>query len=599
MTVRETQEFRELVEALGPAEKLLNLILNFPDHLWHNRPGVYVDGRWRAATRDEIEFHKSHGRLRDGGEFRAPGPNPEAIEKVYSTLAEIYEANNELAARLASYVMTATDWKDMKVVCAAFMLVQNRSGQPVFSEEDDGKQLLFHDEDYREIGEAMIKTYRRGSNRMMNPKMIQRIGVVLALPGVVEMNKTLGFGNPQKRKAFTGRYYNAVRDWLRQREMNLPLLEGLRKAGFGRTVRSLARMTGYKPETQRFFEILGWRQKQHRDGHRTIGLAGLNLERLSFAGLNEEQICKKIVDEGLRYKQVVGLLPREIGLTPAVFVAAMASLSDKDLVILTPTLEELGLLNHPAVKERWRTALASMEDQRARNIARNLKNRADAAAMQDAADRSLERTVAAATTEADLYIMFLIDKSGSMEGAIEKSREVLANLLQGFDLERLHIACFDNMGTYLKLRHASRAGVQNLLGSIRASGGTSHSAGIAAMAYNKVRIPAGADLVVFVVGDEDGEDGEVFARHIGDYGYRPAAFAHIVNVAQGWPRGRTVQTAARVLGVPYSEVQVEQFADAYQIQRTLRAILEARPAGPGRTVLIEKIMQTELLRKPY
>jgi hypothetical protein len=32
----------------GPAERLLDLVLSSSDHLWHNRPGVSVDGRWFA-----------------------------------------------------------------------------------------------------------------------------------------------------------------------------------------------------------------------------------------------------------------------------------------------------------------------------------------------------------------------------------------------------------------------------------------------------------------------------------------------------------------------------------------------------------------------
>src|SRR6185436_15687342 len=107
------------------------------------------------ATRKEIEEHTKNGRLRNG-EFRAPGPNPEAIEKVYGALADIWSANNELAARLASYVMKETDWRDMKVVCAAFMLVQSRAGEPIVEEQGGKRVVLFNDDDYREVGDAMI-----------------------------------------------------------------------------------------------------------------------------------------------------------------------------------------------------------------------------------------------------------------------------------------------------------------------------------------------------------------------------------------------------------------------------------------------------------
>ena len=120
------------------------------------------------------------------------------------------------------------------------------------------------------VGEAMVKFYQRSSNKMMNPKLIQRVGQVLALPGVIEINRLLGFGNPQKRKAFTGRYYGAVRDWLNFRESNPTMLDGLKKAGYAKTVRSLARMVGYKPQSQHFFEVLGWKQKQSASGHRRL-----------------------------------------------------------------------------------------------------------------------------------------------------------------------------------------------------------------------------------------------------------------------------------------------------------------------------------------
>jgi hypothetical protein len=50
--------------------------------------------------------------------------------------------------------------------------------------------------------------------------------------------------------------------------------------------------------------------------------------------------------------------------------------------------------------------------------------------------------------------------------------------------------------------------------------------------------------------------------------------------------------------VPYTEVNVEQFTDVYQVQRTLKAVLEAQPHREKGS-MIEKIMQTELLVSPY
>ena len=596
---RSAEEIQQLAESLGPAERLLDLIINFPDHLWHHRPGIVVNGKWRAATRREIRAFHRDGALPRGVEFRQPGPNVEAIVRVYRTLAQIWEANQELAARLASYVMRETDWRDMKVVCAAFMLVQDRCGSPIVDESGAVREVLFYDEDFREVGEAMIKFYARGSARMMNPKLILRIGKVLSLPEVAEINRDLGFGNAHKRKPFQGRYPKAVRDWLRFRESNETLLEGLKKAGYAGTVKNLSRMAGYKPDSQRFFEILGWPQTQHAGGHRSIGLDGtLQVRKLSFEGLSEAEICETIVAEGLGWKQVVGLLPSGIGLTPAICVALMDGLSDKDLVILAPTLEELGLLTNAEVKARWQEALRSQEDQRARNIARNLADREAAAQLEEAADQAVAKAVEESTAEADLHLLFLIDISASMEGAIALSKEALSMIVQGFPKDRVHIAAFNTVGYLLRPRHWSGKGVDHMLKAVQASGGTMYSAGLAAFRANRVELPKGAETILFCVGDEAGEAGQEFARNLDGWGYRPAAIAHLVNVAEGWSRGRTVRGAADALQVPYTEVAVDQFTDVYQVQRTLKAVLEAQPFR-ARQSLVEKILQAPLLTKPY
>jgi hypothetical protein len=137
-----------------------------------------------------------------------------------------------------------------------------------------------------------------------------------------------------------------------------------------------------------------------------------------------------------------------------------------------------------------------------------------------------------------------------------------------------------------------------MLKSIGASGGTIYSSGIRVFHENGVKIPAGADLILFAVGDEAGEQGDLFAENLKQFGYVPSAIAHIVNVARNQNRGSTVRRAAELLGVPYTEVNVEQFTDVYQVQRTLKAVLEAQPYREKGS-MIEKIIQTELLVSPY
>lgn len=570
----------------GPAEKLLDLVLSGSAHLWHNRPGLDVGGTWVAAA------HATPAQRAVGKPVK-PGLFVPAAVKLYRQLLDIHQLNSELMAHFASYALTQTDWRDLKVATCALMLVQQHAGQPVRG--DDG-QVAFHDDDYRAIGEAMVLHYERKSTRMLTPKAVLRVAELLELPDIASLNREAGFGDPASRKPPMGRWKRVASKWLAARESNLSMLQGLMKAGYKETLKKLARKAGYKPLTQGFFEVLGWKQKQAEGGHRTVGLSGLTLvKRERFDGLSEAEICEWIDAERLSYKEVVGRLPKDVGMTPAIMAALLPSLSDRDLRLMTPTLEELGLLAEPTVRARWEKAVQTATDQRALNIAKNVRSEVLRQKLEEASDNAARQAVAEATAETDVRVMFLIDKSGSMDGAIENSKEALARILAGFPMEKLHIAAFDTMGTVLRPKASNRTAVQHMLAGLKASGGTTHAAGVHALHRDGMRVPEGAKLVVIVVGDEAGEAGDQFARAFRDVGFPVAAMALLVSVAGG--RGNTVRTCASQLRVPFSEVNVDQFADPYQVPRVLKALLDA-PTLPGasQSGWVERVMRTPLLK---
>jgi hypothetical protein len=126
-----------------------------------------------------------------------------------------------------------------------------------------------------------------------------------------------------------------------------------------------------------------------------------------------------------------------------------------------------------------------------------------------------------------------------------------------------------------------------------------HASGVRALYQTGFRVPAGSKLVVIVVGDEAGEDGAQLARAFGEYGYVVSAIAVMVNVSGS--RGRTIQDCARSLGIPYSEVQIEQFEDPYQVPRVLRALLEAPTMGANvgaQIAWLERVLATPILQLP-
>jgi hypothetical protein len=571
----------------GPAERLLDLVLGSSAHLWHNRPGIDDGGVWKPAKR----------RARGSGAAARPGLFVPAAVDLYGKLLDVFRLNGDLMAHFASYAVLETEWRDLKVACSALMLVQSFAGQPIHG---DTGSVEFHEDDYRAVGQGMLLFYQQKSKRMMTPKSVLRVAQLLETPEIAALNRKAGFGAAAGRKPSLGRWKQAAARWLKVRESNLPMLQGLVAAGYKETIKSIARKAGYKPGSSVFFEVLGWKQKQSTGGHRQVGLQGLKLARRErFDGVSEAEICERIVEDRLTYKDVVGRLPKELGLTPAIMVACLPSLSDRDLRILTPTLEELGLLADAEIRARWEAAVASATDQRALNVARNVKSQAIREKLEEAADHAARTAVKAAVADTDMQVMFLIDKSGSMQGAIEQSKEALSRILAGFSPDRVHIASFDTMGTVLKPKAATRSAVQHMLGKVSAAGGTSHGAGVRALHQAGLRLPAGAQLVVIVAGDEAGEDGEQLAQTFRDLGYPVAGMALICAVAQG--RGTTVRTCAQALGVSFTEVDVAQFDDPYQVPRVLQAVLEApvptlfgHAAKPRRS-WVDKIMNTPLL----
>jgi hypothetical protein len=581
---------------LGPAEKLLDLVLSSSAHLWHNRPGLNVNGTWQPAARR----HGGAAVSPRGATKVAPGLFVPSAAVLYAKLVDIYKLNENLMAHFASYALKETDWRDLKVACAALMLVQPHSGQPVM----DAGEVAFHDDDFRSIGEAMLLFYEKKSTRMLTPKGVLRVAELLETPEIAAINRKAGFADPASKKAPLGRWKRAASLWLRIRERNLPMLQGLVKAGYKETIKKIARKAGYKPESAAFFATLGWKQTQADAGHREIGLTDLVLEkRERFDGLSEAEICEWVAEEKLGFKDVMGRLPKDIGLTPAIMVACLPTLSDRDLRMLTPTLEELGLMAEPQIRARWEKAIASATDQRGLNVAKNVKSAELKERLADASDNAAKKAVAEATAETDVRLMFLIDKSGSMEGAIEASKEALTRILAGFPAEKLHIASFDTMGTVCVPKAPNRAAVQHMLSGIKASGGTMHAAGVTALHSYGVRIPATAKLVLVVVGDEAGEGGDQLAKVFAKLGYTVSAVALLLSLAPTAARGNTVRTCAAVMKVPYSEVTVESFNDPYQVPRVLKALLDA-PAPVGVAVQgvpqagwVERVMKTAILQK--
>ncbi len=614
------------LESLGPAERILQTLLTYTDHAYHGRPGIVspdpsspVGVKWEPVThrvegdakvvyriskkqRERLGVLAEDGTRSAGypervmengrqvGIFRPSGLFPEVVAWIYQQIAEVWKLDNEFAARWASFAF-GQDHRDLKVILAAFMLVQSRAGLPIM---DEGVVLL-HDSDFRSVGEAMMLLRRNGKD--LDPKLLLRIHDVLSLPAVAEINRRLGFGR-SARRPFLGRWTQAVEKWLHYRDINPKALEALVKAGFRTQVMALCRRVGYKPESATFFQTLRWKQVQAEDGRRTLAIGQAVRDPESWERLSETKICQAIGTERPSWKRIMGLLGKK-EVTRAIMTAAIEAgcMSDKDLIIMTPTLEALGLLDVQVVRERHDRALRSAEDQRAINIAKNVRSTETKEKLQAAAEKAAQKAVETAMRDMRLY--FFIDISGSMTRAIPEAKKYLTQLLPAFPPDRIHIAVFNTVGREIQVRHASAKGVEAAFTGIQANGGTSYASGVRALCGRKPK--DGEDVLFFFVGDEE-EPGS-FENEVRSSGLRPTAFAL---VKLGSPSHSIVRTTAQRLSIPCFQVDEKTFADTYTVPRTLQNLIAATPVqAPSvgsvtsvRKSLVEQILSTELLQRP-
>ncbi|HXU82757.1 MAG TPA: hypothetical protein VN914_15255 [Polyangia bacterium] len=208
------------------ARRLLDVVLRMNVTVWYSRPGVDHWGYWRPAT---------HARR---GHWPAVAPGlfvPTAVA-LYETLLRIYRQDPGLLVHLVSLEKAKTPKRDLRVGCAALMLVQPSP-------------------ELRALGQELILLDDRTS-RTFTPKGVLRVAGLLETPEIAALNRQ-AFGLAGKP---LGRWKRAARHWLRGCETS-PRLATLVKEGWKETLKAIARKCGYRPLDPGFFTLLGWKQR--------------------------------------------------------------------------------------------------------------------------------------------------------------------------------------------------------------------------------------------------------------------------------------------------------------------------------------------------
>ena len=201
--------------------------------------------------------------------------------------------------------------------------------------------------------------YEKGSARMMTPKAVLRVAELLETPEIAALNRAAGFGDPAGRKPPLGR-------WPRRPRSGSPTARRTcrcsrawsRPATRRRSRSSRARAATSRAPSGSSRSSAGSRSRPTAATGGSASTVWSVRRRERFDGLSEAEICERIVAERCRTRRSSAGCRPGSGLTPAIMVALLPSLSDRDLRMLTPTLEELGLLADEEIRRRWERAIA-------------------------------------------------------------------------------------------------------------------------------------------------------------------------------------------------------------------------------------------------
>ena len=187
---------------------------------------------------------------------------------------------------------------------------------------------------------------------------------------------------------------------------------------------------------------------------------------------NSTEIAKLIIKNKVPYTVAVGLVPQ---ITPVILVALINSMSPQEVINNYASLEERGAMDNDDTKtliiaklEKAKTAknVSALKSKQAQKGGR-VKNEESKKILNEIADTQIKKKGVIKISTA-----VFVDKSGSMQGAIEVGKNVSA-LIAGATEAPLYVIAFDNMAKEIKAQGTGMTAWEKAFKPIRSDGGTS------------------------------------------------------------------------------------------------------------------------------
>ncbi|HEY9652335.1 MAG TPA: hypothetical protein V6C95_16880, partial [Coleofasciculaceae cyanobacterium] len=302
------------------------------------------------------------------------------------------------------------------------------------------------------------------------------------------------------------------------------------------------------------------------------------LKLLAIASSPLEQ-AQLIVDHKIPYTVAVGAIKQ---LTPTVLVALINSMSPQEVINNLKSLQTRGAMDNPQVK-----ALIDEKLEQAQSDSRvsALKGRIAADSTQLDADTAarLERVMDEQVKKRGKITKptaLLVDKSSSMENAIEVGKQIAA-LISGITEADLFVYAFDTLPYPVKASGNQLSDWEKAFQHLKAGGATSIGSPLEAMRLRKQRVEQ-----IILVTDEGENTAPYFAETYDAYKHdlkvEPSVVVVKVGYAYNWLEQRLQERQA--------QVDTFTFAGDYYSLPNLIPLL----SRPSRLELLMEILETPL-----
>jgi len=277
--------------------------------------------------------------------------------------------------------------------------------------------------------------------------------------------------------------------------------------------------------------------------------------------------------------------------TPSILVALIEVMSSQELLSNMGSLKKHGAFNNEEVKDLVKKKLGKAQTAKRVDVLK-AKKASEVANVSADLKHDLEQV-----TEKKLKALaikrptaLLIDKSGSMEQAIELGKKVGSIICAGITADFFCYA-FDVMAYPIEIKSDDLAAWEKALTHITAGGGTSIGVSIENMIRRNQRV----EQFVIITDEQENnspyfiQSYEVYAKK---FNVRPDVI--ILGVPNSWSASTTLSSSLQGVQIPFEKITIPMDTDYYSLPNILTIL-----ARKSRVDLLMEIMETPLPKRVW